>query len=105
MLSTTPSTGQTSSFLSVSTTPEASGESTRLTLTRVPCFSTEAKENTSEFFSSAAAARSSLSSSVKANGLTPQAAQLSVSETKGAGGLHLLQANNPVFLIAGGGND
>lgn len=39
------------------------------------------------------------------NGLTPQAAQLSVSETKGAGGLHLLQANNPVFLIAGGGND
>lgn len=41
---------------------------------------------------------------LRKHGLMPEAAQLAVSETKAAGALHLLQANNPVFLIAGGGH-
>ena len=34
-----------------------------------------------------------------AHGLTAQVTQIAVSRTKGAGSLHLLMANNPVFLI------
>ena len=34
-----------------------------------------------------------------ARGLTAQVTQISVSRTKTAGELHLLMANNPVFLI------
>lgn len=38
-------------------------------------------------------------------GLEPVVTQISVSKTKTAGGLHLLMANNPVFLITGGCHD
>ena len=34
-------------------------------------------------------------------GLTAQVTQIAVSRTRPAGGLHLLTANNPIFLIAG----
>ena len=37
------------------------------------------------------------------NGLEAEIAQIAVSRTKKAGGLHLLMANNPVFLISGAG--
>jgi len=33
--------------------------------------------------------------------LTPQTVQLAVSQTRTAGSLHLLTANNPVFLVTG----
>jgi precorrin-6Y C5,15-methyltransferase (decarboxylating) len=36
-----------------------------------------------------------------AHGIEARVTQLSVSRTKGVGGLHLLMANNPVFLITG----
>lgn len=38
-----------------------------------------------------------------ARGLCPEVAQIGVSRAKEAGALHLLMANNPVFLITGGG--
>lgn len=37
----------------------------------------------------------------KSNGIEPEITQISVSRTKTAGTLHMLTANNPVFLIAG----
>ena len=37
-----------------------------------------------------------------ARGLTAQVTQIAVSRTKAAGNLHLLMANNPVFLITRG---
>ena len=36
-------------------------------------------------------------------GVTAQVTQIAVSRTKQAGSLHLLTANNPIFLIAGNG--
>lgn len=39
------------------------------------------------------------------HGIQPQVTQISVSRTSTAGQLHLLLANNPVFLIAGGCDD
>ena len=36
-----------------------------------------------------------------AHGLAAQVTQIAVSRTRPAGGLHLLAANNPVFLITG----
>lgn len=41
-------------------------------------------------------------SALTARGLTAEAAQIGVSRTKPAGKLHLLTANNPVFLISAG---
>ncbi|MBD5161168.1 MAG: precorrin-6y C5,15-methyltransferase (decarboxylating) subunit CbiE [Oscillibacter sp.] len=38
---------------------------------------------------------------LKSHGIQPQVTQISVSRGKPAGGLHLLMANNPVFLITG----
>ncbi|MBD5148936.1 MAG: precorrin-6y C5,15-methyltransferase (decarboxylating) subunit CbiE [Oscillibacter sp.] len=38
---------------------------------------------------------------LKSHGIQPQVTQLAVSRSKPAGGLHLLMANNPVFLITG----
>lgn len=38
-------------------------------------------------------------------GITPEIAQIGVSRTKQAGGLHLLMAQNPIFIISGGGNN
>ena len=38
---------------------------------------------------------------LKRNGIAPQATQIAVCRSKPAGGLHLLMANNPVFLITG----
>ena len=36
-----------------------------------------------------------------AQGLTAEVTQIAVSRTKSAGRLHLLMANNPIFLITG----
>ena len=36
-----------------------------------------------------------------ARGLTAEVTQIAVSRTKPAGRLHLLMANNPIFLITG----
>ena len=41
-------------------------------------------------------------SALTARGLTAEVAQIGVSRTKAAGKLHLLMANNPVFLISAG---
>ncbi|MCC8121460.1 MAG: cobalamin biosynthesis bifunctional protein CbiET, partial [Oscillospiraceae bacterium] len=38
---------------------------------------------------------------MKGLGLEPQVAQIAVSRTRAAGSLHLLMAQNPVFLISG----
>ena len=38
---------------------------------------------------------------LKSHGIQPQVTQIAVSRSKPAGGLHLLMANNPVFLITG----
>ncbi|MDO5399567.1 MAG: precorrin-6y C5,15-methyltransferase (decarboxylating) subunit CbiE [Eubacteriales bacterium] len=38
---------------------------------------------------------------LRARGMEPEITQIAVSRTRAAGGLHLLMANNPVFLIAG----
>lgn len=42
---------------------------------------------------------------LRKQGLEPVVTQISVSKTKAVGGLHLLLANNPVFLITGGCHD
>lgn len=41
---------------------------------------------------------------MRALGITPEVTQIAVSRTKGVGGLNLLMAQNPVFLISGGGS-
>ena len=54
----------------------------------------------------AAIALETLSAAVAAftaHGLTAEVTQIAVSRTRAAGRLHLLMANNPVFLITGGG--
>ncbi len=51
-----------------------------------------------------AIALETLDAAVKAltdHGITPQVTQLAVSRSREAGGLHLMMANNPVFLIVG----
>ena len=44
-----------------------------------------------------------LAAALTACGVTAQVTQIAVSRTKQAGSLHLLTANNPIFLIAGNG--
>ena len=39
---------------------------------------------------------------LKENGYDPEVVQIGISQTKTAGGLHLMTARNPVWLIAGG---
>ena len=43
-----------------------------------------------------------VSSALTARGLTAEVTQIGVSRTKTVGKLHLLMANNPVFLISAG---
>ena len=47
------------------------------------------------------AVKTSIEKFVTGRGLEVQVTQIAVSRTKPAGGLHLLMANNPTFLIAG----
>ena len=44
---------------------------------------------------------SAAAAALKQHGIAPQAVQIAVCRSKPAGGLHLLMANNPVFLITG----
>ena len=42
---------------------------------------------------------------LQSRGVEPEVTQISVSRGRAAGSLHLLMANNPVFLIAGNCHD
>ena len=44
---------------------------------------------------------SAAAAALTAHGLAAQVTQIAVSRTRPAGGLHLLMANNPVFLVTG----
>ena len=48
---------------------------------------------------------SSAIAALTARGLTAEVTQIGVSRTKAAGKLHLLMANNPVFLISTGASE
>ena len=43
--------------------------------------------------------------SLQNRGIEPEVTQIAISRGKTAGSLHLLMANNPIFLIAGNCND
>ena len=70
-------------------------------LRRMPCSSAEPKAARICISAIALETLGAAIAALTARGLTAEVTQIAVSRTKPAGRLHLLMANNPIFLITG----